>query len=95
MKAATDRHGERWQGKKERVKQKMEEKVEGKTLGEESAEVQSPTREVIRVESDETQDYVRESLNLSLEEAEEMSVVPRAVSIPPGPMFGLEKPKKN
>ena len=28
-------------------------------------EIQSPKRKVIRVESEETQDYVRESLNLS------------------------------
>ena len=42
---------------------------------------------MIRVESEETQDYVRESLNLSLEEAEEMSFVPSAISIPRGPMF--------
>ena len=33
------------------------------------------------------QDYVRESLNLSREEAEEISFVPSALSIPRGPMF--------
>ena len=56
----------------------MEEKVE---------EVQSPKRKVIRVESEETQDYVRDSLNLSLKEAEEISFVPSALSIPRGSMF--------
>ena len=44
-------------------------------------------RTVIRVESEETQDYVRESLNLSQDEAEETSFVPSAISIPQRPMF--------
>ena len=43
-------------------------------------------KKVIRVEPQETQDYVRESLNLSLEEAKEISFVPSALSIPRGPM---------
>ena len=75
--------------RKERENQtKMGKKVEGKILpGDESAEVQSQKRKVIRVESEETQDYVRESLNLSLDEAEEMSFVPSAISIPRGPLF--------
>ena len=38
-------------------------------------------------ESEETQDYERESLNLSREEAEEIRFVPSALSIPRGPMF--------
>ena len=49
-------------------------------------ESQSPKRKVIRVESEETQDYVRESLNVSQEE-EEISFVPSALSVPRGPMF--------
>ena len=53
---------------------------------EEGAKVQSPKRKVIRVES-ETQDYVRDSLDLSQEEAEEISFVPSALSFPRGPMF--------
>ena len=69
--------------RKERENQtKMGEKVEGMTPGDEIAEVQSPKRKVIRVESEEMQDFVRESLNLSLEEPEEMSFVPSAISIP-------------
>ena len=44
-------------------------------------------RKVIRVESEETQDYVRDSLNLSQEEAEKISFVPSALSIPRGPVF--------
>ena len=55
----------------------MEKKVNGKALWDDGAEVQSPKRKVIRVESEETQDYVRESLNLSREEAEETSFVPK------------------
>ena len=38
---------------------------------------QSQKRKVIRVESEETQDYVRETLAISHEEAEEMGFVPR------------------
>ena len=53
----------------------------------EGAEIQSPKRKVIRVESEETQDYVRESWNLSRDEAEEISFVPSAISIPQKPMF--------
>ena len=41
----------------------------------------------IRVESDETQDHGRKSLNLSRYEAEEISFVPSAISIPQRPMF--------
>ena len=73
--------------KKERENQtQMGEKVERKTPGGERVEVQSSKRKVIRVESEETQDYVRESLKLSLEEAEEISFVPSAISIPRGSM---------
>ena len=74
--------------RKERANQaKMEEKVDGEAPGEEGAEIQSPKRKVIRVESEETQDYVREALNLSRDEAEEIRFVPSAISIPRRPMF--------
>ena len=66
---------------------KMEEKVDGKAPGEEGAEIQSPKRKVIRVESEETPDYVRYTLNLSRDKAEEKSFVPSAISIPQRPMF--------
>ena len=55
----------------------MEKKVNGK---DEFAVVQSPKRKVIRVESE-------EALNLSREEAEEISFVPSAVSVSPKLMF--------
>ena len=42
---------------------------------------------MIRVGSEETQDYVRESLDLSREEAEGTSFVPSATSISQRPMF--------
>ena len=46
--------------RKEREKQtSMDKKANGKALGDESAEAQSPKSKVIRVESEETQDYVR------------------------------------
>ena len=51
--------------RKERENQtRMEKKVNGKAPWDEGAEVQSPKRKVIRVESEE---HVRESLNLSRE----------------------------
>ena len=40
-----------------------------------------------RVESEETQDNVRESLDLSREEAEEVSFVPSGISTPRKPLF--------
>ena len=55
--------------------------------GEEGEEIQSQKKKVIRVESEETQDYVRESLDLSRDEAEEICFVPGAISIPQRPMF--------
>ena len=39
------------------------------------------------MESEETQDYVREAKDLSQEEAEEISFVPSAISVPPKPLF--------
>ena len=74
--------------RKERETQtKMVEKVKEKALGEEGAGTQSPKRKVIWVECEETQDYVRNSLNLSRDEAEEISFVPSAISIPRRIMF--------
>ena len=65
----------------------MERKADRNAPGEEGEEVRSPKKKVIWVESEETQDYVRESLNLSRNEAEEISFVPSAISIPERPMF--------
>ena len=45
------------------------------------AEIQSPKRKVNRVEPEETQDYVRETLAIGQEEAEEMGFVPSALGI--------------
>ena len=44
--------------------------VDDAVLQEASAEIQSPKRQNIRVESEETQDHVRETLPMSQEEAE-------------------------
>ena len=49
---------------------------------EEGEEIESPNRKVIRVESEEAEDYVRESLNLSREEAQEISFVPSRAQHP-------------
>ena len=61
--------------------------VNGGVPQEENVEIQGPKRKVIREESAEAQDYVRESLKLSLEEAQEISFVPSAISIPQGRMY--------
>ena len=45
--------------------------------GVEGEEIESPKRKVIRVESEATQDYARESLDLSREEAAEISFAKR------------------
>ena len=52
-----------------------------------SAEIQSPKRKVIRAESEETQDNVRETLAISTEEAEEMGFVSSALGEPRGAIY--------
>ena len=52
-----------------------------------SAEIQCPKRKVIRVELQETQDCVRETLAISQEEAEEMGFVPSALREPRGAIY--------
>ena len=61
--------------------------VDEATLQEASVEVQRPKRKVIRVESEETQDYVWETLAISQEEADEMGFVPSALSEPRRALF--------
>ena len=60
------RHRQVWAkiARKERKNQTKKEKVDGEAPGDEGAEIQSPQRRVIRVESEETLDYVRASLEL-------------------------------
>ena len=67
--------------KEREIQTKIEEKVDGKG----GCGVRK--EKVFQVESEETQDYVRESLNLRQEDAEEPSFVPSAISIPQKPMF--------
>ena len=52
------------ESRNKRVKAKSSRR-ESEAPGEEGEEVKSPKRQVIRVESDETQDYVREAKDLS------------------------------
>ena len=54
---------------------------------EEGEEIKSPKRKFIRVESEETQDYVREAQSTEQEEVEELSFVPTAVSVLQKMMF--------
>ena len=60
---------------------------ERESPGEEGEEVKSPKRKVIRVESEETLDHVKEAMDLSQEGAEKVSFVPCAISVPPKPLF--------
>ena len=50
--------------------------------GEEGEEIKSLKRKVIRVDSEETQDYVRKAKSTDQEEAEELIFVPSAISVP-------------
>ena len=59
---------------------------ESQAPGEQDEEVKSPKRKVIPVEAEETQDHVREAMDLSQVEAEEISFVPSAISVPPKPV---------
>ena len=54
---------------------------------EESVDIQSPKRKVVRVESAKTQDHVRETLAIRQEEAEDVCFVPSAPSEPRGPTY--------
>ena len=74
------------EGRHERVQAKSS-RGESEAPEEEGEEVKSRKRKVIRVESSETQDYVREATDLSQEEVEEISFVPSAISIPQKPLF--------
>ena len=55
--------------------------------GEEGIEIRSPKRNIIWVESEETQDYVGEAKGTDQEEAEELSFVLSVISVPRKPMF--------
>ena len=57
----------------------------------EGEEIKSPKREKNRVESEETQDYVRDVMDLSQEEVEEISFVPSAISVLQKLMFRCDK----
>ena len=50
-------------------------------------EIESPKRKMIRVESEETQDYVREAKSAEQEEMEERRFTPSAVSVPQKLLF--------
>ena len=49
--------------------------------------IKSPKRKVIRLEFQETQDYVREAKSTDQEEVEELSFVPSAISVPQRMIF--------
>ena len=54
-------------------------------------EILSPKRKVVRVASEETQDYVREAKSAEKEEVEERNFVPGAVSVPQQVLFRCDK----
>ena len=59
--------------------------------GEEGEAINSPKRKIIRVESEEAQDFVREAKDVDQEESEEMSFVPSAISVPQKSLFRCDK----
>ena len=61
----------------------------GREMLNEGGEIRSPERKVIRVESEETQDYVREGKSTEYEEEEERTFVPSAMSVPLKPFVSL------
>ena len=65
----------------------VETEVDGEVPQEEGAEIQSSKRKVIRVESEETQDNVCETLAISQEEAEDTGFVSSALGEPRGPFY--------
>ena len=71
---------------KEKPKE-VEMEMEDDVPQEERVDIPSPNRKVIRVESEETLDHVRETLAISQEEAEEMGFVPSALGEPRRPIF--------
>ena len=64
---------------------------DGEVPGEEGEELTSPKRNVIRVETEETQDYVREAKSAEQEEVEERIFVPSAVGVPKKVMFRCDR----
>ena len=56
----------------------------------EGEEIKSPKRKIIWVESEDTLDHVREAKDMDQEEAEEMSFVPSAISVPRKLLFLLD-----
>ena len=74
------------EGRDERVQVKSSRR-ESEAPGGEGEEVKGPKRKTIRVESEETQDNVREAKDMNQEEAEEISFVPSAISVPQKPLF--------
>ena len=62
----------------------------GREMLNEDEATRSPKRKVIRMESEETQDYVREEKSTEQEE-EETTFVPSAVSVPLKPLFRCDR----
>ena len=67
-------------------KKKKNSRRQSEAPGEEGEEIKSAKRKIIRVESEETQDYVREANDMDRQEGEETSFVPSAISFPQKPV---------
>ena len=83
------KHSWTWMAKAvvSREKQNSPGERERSTRRRESGEMKSPRRKVIRVELEETQDYVRGAKSTEQEEMEERIFVPSAASVPQKPLF--------
>ena len=78
--------GPQGEGRHERV-QVINSRRQTEAQGEEGGVIKSPKRKIIQVESEETQDYVREANYMDQEEGEVLSFVPSASSVPQKPLF--------
>ena len=63
----------------------------GREMLNDDEEIRSPKRKIIRVESEETQDCVREEKSTEQEEEQKRTFVPSAVSVPPKLLFRCDK----
>ena len=84
---SVDPKGKMGHEEKEKPKE-VEMAVDDDVPQEESIDFQSPRKKGIRVESEGTQDCVRETLAIGQEEADEMGFVPSALGEPRGPFIG-------
>ena len=63
----------------------------GREMLNDDEEIRSPKRKIIRVESEETQDYVKKGRSTEQEEEQKRTFVPSAVSVPLKPLVRCDR----